>query len=443
MESLHANLTPLHAAGRTRGMPVPSETERLAEVSPVLLASADADLRFEFVNGAWERLLGWLPEELAGRPTEILLHPEERNMVVEVFRGAREIAPAEIDFDCRMKTRDGRWRWVSWKVRFEGGRWYGAGQDTTERRIQERELAASRARLAEVQRIAGVGGFDMDVLSGLIWWSEEHYRIFGVSPETHTPTIESGMSFVHPDDAERVRQAWDSLAVSGLTDGEIEYRIIRPDGAVRDLRVTARIDYDDAGRPLRIAGTAQDVTDQRRSERALAVQQARLRALVEQVPAIVYTAGLGSDAPWDYVSPQIETLLGYSAEEWAAGRELWWDALHPDDRAQAMADEAQIAGPGDRLRSEYRLRRRDGAFVWVRDEATAIENEHGELRLQGVLLDITERKLVEAAARQKDAQLQAIIDNSPLLIWAKDRDHRYLSPTRSTTGSSGRPKAAR
>jgi PAS domain S-box-containing protein len=170
----------------------------------------------------------------------------------------------------------------------------------------------------------------------------------------------------------------------------------------------------------------------------LAKREAQLRALVEQAPAIVYTAGLGENAPWDYVSPQIETLLGYTPEEWAARPELWWEALHPDDRALALEDEQGSARPGGQLRSEYRLRRRDGSWVWVRDEATVIENEHGELRFQGVLLDITERKRAEAEARAKHAQLQAIIDNSPLMIWAKDRDYRYLFANLSTPASAPR-----
>ena len=140
---------------------------------------------------------------------------------------------------------------------------------------------------------------------------------------------------------------------------------------------------DETGAIVRLIGTAQDVTDRRLAERRLAQREAQLRALVEQVPAIVYTAGLGPDAQWDYVSPQIETLLGYTPEEWAGRRELWWDALHPDDRKAALADEEGSARPGGELRSEYRLRRRDGSWVWVRDEATVIENEHGELRFHG------------------------------------------------------------
>ena len=285
-------------SARTRA---PAEAQRLVDLSSVLLASTDAELRFVLLTGAWERVLGWRPEELAGSSAVDLVHPDDRRDLLQAVSEARASGPTEFAFDCRIATRDGRWRWMAWELRHENGRWYAAGHDTTERRQAERKLAA---------------------------------------------------------------------------------------------------------------------------------REAQLSALVEQVPAIVYTAGLGADALWDFVSPQIETLLGYSADEWIGNRDLWWDALHPDDRAGALEDEQGIAEPGGHLRSEYRLRRRDGSYIWVRDEATVIENERGELRMQGVLLDITERKQAEAEAREKHAQLQAIIDNSPMLIWAKDNEHRYLFANR-------------
>jgi PAS domain S-box-containing protein len=426
MEASRPNVTPLRTARRPRGTPVPSEAERLAELSSVLLASADADLRLVFLNGAWERVLGWLPEELAGSALIELVHDDERAHVAEAFAYARETGPAELDFDCRLATRDGRWRWLSWKVRFESGRWYGAGQDTTERRAQERELTAVRERLAEAQRIAGIGSFDVDLATGRVWWSDHHYAIYGLDPARFEPTMDGIMAFIHPDDREAVAHGHSQMIAGAVSEGSQELRIVRLDGEQRLLRGEARAVRDESGKVTRVVGTAQDITEHRQAERAVAAREAQLRALVEQVPAIVYTAGFGTDAEWDYVSPQIESMLGYSAEEWRASRNLWWGSIHPEDRAQVLNDEGDVAEPGGRLRSEYRLRHRDGSWLWVRDEATTIQNEHGELRFQGVLLDITERKRAEAAVRDTHAQLQAIIDASPLVIWAKDAEGRRL-----------------
>jgi PAS domain S-box-containing protein len=420
MEPTRANVTPLRGVGSPRGGVLPSEAERLTEASSVLLASADNDLRLIFLNRAWERMLGWLPEELAGSPVLELLHADDLEKTALTFTAARANGLAEIDLEVRVATRHGQWRWIAWNFRFEGGRWYGAGQDTTERRVQERELATGQGRLSEVQRIAGIGGFDVDLVHGRTWWSDEHYRIYGVAPDTYQPTVEGSLEFVHPDDAERVRSGWRALSTEGETEGEIEYRIVRRDGAVREVAVHAKVTGDEAGVAIRLAGTVQDVTERRRAERALSAEQAKLRALVEQVPAIVYTAGLGAEALWDYVSPQIEILLGYTAEEWASNPKRWWNSLHPDDRERVLQDEEEAAEPGGRLHSEYRLRRRDGDWIWVRDEATVIENEDGELRFQGVLLDMGAAKRAEEALGRSEAKYRDLVQTSHDLIWSID-----------------------
>jgi PAS domain S-box-containing protein len=393
--------------------PAIPEAERIASLSPALLASADEDLRLIHLNGAWERALGWQPEDLAGSRIVDLLHPEDRYVLLQA-RGPD--GDEEASFECRMSARDGRWRWMTMMLRWEDERWYCAARDTTER----------HERHAEAQRVAGLGSFDMDVSTGAMWWSDHLYAIYGLNRDGFEPTLEAVTALIHPEDRAKVSAAYARVLDGVVEEQALDVRIRRPDGQVRELHSRSRPVLDETGAIVRVVGTAQDVTERRLAERRLAEREAQLRALVEQVPAIVYTAGLGPDAPWDYVSPQIETLLGYTQEEWAARRDLWWEALHPDDRGPALEDEQVSARPGGQLRSEYRLRRRDGGWVWVRDEATVIENEHGELRFQGVLLDITERKRAEAEARAKHAQLQAIIDNSPLMIWAKDREFRYL-----------------
>jgi PAS domain S-box-containing protein len=392
---------------------VPSEAERIANLSPVLLASADDDLRFIHLTGPWERTLGWQPEDLAGSRIVDLVHAEDRHLLVDV---PSRNGSTELSLECRMGTRDGRWRWMTMVLRWEDGRCYWAARDTTER----------HERLTEAQRVAGLGSFDMDVSTGAMWWSDQLYAIYGLDAASFEPTLDAVMELIDPEDRATVSAAYARVLEGVIEEHSVDVRIRRSDGEIRELHSRSRPVLDETGAIVRMVGTAQDVTERRLAERRLAEREAQLRALVEQVPAIVYTAGLGENAPWDYVSPQIETLLGYTPEEWTSRPELWWDGLHPDDRGAALEDEQESARPGGQLRSEYRLRRRDGRWVWVRDEATVIENEHGELRFQGVLLDITERKRAEAEARAKHAQLQAIIDNSPLMIWAKDREFRYL-----------------
>jgi PAS domain S-box-containing protein len=417
-------VTPLYAPAGRRREPTPAD--RLLALMPGLLVTAGLDGRVTFVSSASQRLLGWRPEDLVGQQAFEFVHEDDRSRVSACLAEAREHPGSELVVECRCPSSDGSWRWITWHIRFEDDQWYAAGHDTTHGRVAQEQLARSEARLAEAQRVAGVGSYELDMRTGELTWSDEHYRIYGLSPETFELTTESAQALVHPEDAELVRERWERTRTTTAESGTLEYRIVRPDGQVRTLLVRGRLIYDDDGTLVRIVGTSQDVTEQRAAQRALAVGSRRLRALVEQVPAIVYTAGLGADAPWDYVSPQIETMLGYSAEEWMANRSLWFSALHPDDRERVLAEESGATEPGRQVSSEYRLRTRAGDWIWVRDQMTAIEDERGELRLQGVLLDITEARAARDALADKHGQLQAIIDNSPLIVFAKDTEHRYL-----------------
>ena len=131
--------------------------------------------------------------------------------------------------------------------------------------------------------------------------------------------------------------------------------------------------------------------------------------LLQRVPVILYTADAGETGRWYYVSPQIETILGFTAEEWCADRDMWARQLHPDDAERVLADEAEFAD-GAMLSSplEYRLLHRDGHPVWLRDDALMIEGEDGVRRWHGVLSDVTSQKDAEAELALRAAQQAAV-----------------------------------
>jgi diguanylate cyclase (GGDEF)-like protein/PAS domain S-box-containing protein len=131
---------------------------------------------------------------------------------------------------------------------------------------------------------------------------------------------------------------------------------------------------------------------------ALRQSEARLRRLMENVPAVVYIAGPGEDGRWHYVSTQIEKVLGFTPAEWMEDSGLWYGQLHPDDRERVMLDEetewAEV--PSNSQAIEYRMLTKDGRVVWVSDESFLIMGEDDRpLYWSGFLLDITERKALE------------------------------------------------
>jgi PAS domain S-box-containing protein len=143
------------------------------------------------------------------------------------------------------------------------------------------------------------------------------------------------------------------------------------------------------------------------SSRALDAER-MYRTLVEQVPVVVYVAEFGQHGPWRYVSPRIESMLGFSPEEWLANPALWYDRMVPEDREGAMTDEALSREMGTPLRSEYRLRTHDGRVVWVRDEAVVVHDGAGRPSFfHGILADITPEKEAEKVAERAEVAEQA------------------------------------
>jgi PAS domain S-box-containing protein len=170
--------------------------------------------------------------------------------------------------------------------------------------------------------------------------------------------------------------------------------------------------------------------------------EAKYRSLVERIPAIVYEADFGAAGAWRYVSPKIESILGFGPEEWLADPELWFRQVHPDDRARVLEDEiASRDKGGPTLASEYRMLSRDGRVVWVRDEA-AIVRGHGNQppHFQGIMLDITERKQAEEEMRRSEARKSAILEAALDCVITIDHEGKVVefNPAAERTFGYGR-----
>ncbi len=126
----------------------------------------------------------------------------------------------------------------------------------------------------------------------------------------------------------------------------------------------------------------------------------RYRTLVERLPAITYIAELGADGPWHYVSPQVESILGFTSAEWLADPMMWMNRIHKDDREIALAAEKRFQQTHELFHAEYRMLARDGRILWIRDEAVMLDRSAGrKLLMQGVLYDITEHRRLEDQLR--------------------------------------------
>lgn len=166
--------------------------------------------------------------------------------------------------------------------------------------------------------------------------------------------------------------------------------------------------------------------------------EAQYRALVEQIPAVVFMAYLDRGIGEAYVSPQIEAALGFKQEEWLEDPVRWYQQIHPDDKQRWSVEAAEMFVSGQPLRSSYRVMARDGRVIWFHCEAKMIRREDGQpWFIHGVAFDITDLKHTEAALQEERNLVSAILDTVDALVAVLDRAGRIIRFNRACEQTSG------
>jgi PAS domain S-box-containing protein len=166
--------------------------------------------------------------------------------------------------------------------------------------------------------------------------------------------------------------------------------------------------------------------------------EAKYRALLEQIPAVVFMAYLDRGVSEAYVSPEIEASLGYSREEWLEDPVRWYDRIHPDDKQRWSIEAAGMFLSGKPLRSSYRVMARDGSVVWFRCDARMVRRPDGSpWFVHGVAFDISDLKDTERALQQERNVVSAILDTVGALVTVLDPEGRIVRFNRACELTTG------
>jgi PAS domain S-box-containing protein len=247
--------------------------QALTENSPALMALKDLEGRYRFVNARFLERHAVTREQVIGR-TDAEIFPRRQALAMSAHDADVIARRQTVQFEDRSPQAGGGER-VAVVSKFPvidgGGALAGVGvtaADITDRRLTEQALREQRALLAEAQRVAGLGSWEWDPASGRMLWSDELYRIHGLSPESFRPSFEAYLERVHPED----RPQSGAMMARALMEGRgftLQERIVRPDGEVRYLRSHGEVVRGARDKPLKILGACLDVTEQRHSETAL------------------------------------------------------------------------------------------------------------------------------------------------------------------------------
>jgi PAS domain S-box-containing protein len=404
----------------------------LAETLSSFIALIQGD-RLIYVNPAGCALLGRPGEFFVGRRLWDVIHPDDRQAAI--VRG-------EAHPDCdrraglpgagsagllveRFVHADGRTVWMECSldvIRFEGQpTTLVTGHDVTERMRAEEELRRSEANLAEAQRIAQVGSWEWDMSTDRVRWSEELFRIFGLDPARVEASYELFLSRLHPDDRAMISAAGERAATDG-NPFECELRMIRPDGEVRTLWTSGRVDVDGSGRAIRMYGAVQDVTDRHRARDALEQSEERFRLAFHH--AAIGKAIITPDGRILQANPAACRMLGYAEAEILRLRTS--DITHPADVAETDGLVLRLLeGPQVSAAIEKRFLRKDGCIVWALLTATLVRDPAGNpLYFLAEVEDVTERKRAEEALRESEERFRNLCTQAPVMLMSFDPDGR-------------------
>ena len=279
--------------------------------------------------------------------------------------------------------------------------------DITERKRAEEALRDSEQGLAAAQRIAHIGSWRWDVRTDTARWSAETFRIFGLPPgqlENHRQVF---LNLIHPADRMRVDRALTD-ALNGTREYNLDYRIQRADGVEKVIHGQAEVLKDPAGNPVGMQGINFDITERKRAEAALQQSEERFRSLFENA-----TVGIYRTTPTGQIlvaNPALVKMLGYKSLDELIRRNLEEQGFEPAYPRQLfherMAKEEEVRG------LEAIWSKQDGSAIFVRESARAIRGEGEEiLYYDGIVEDITERKLAEEMLQESEERFRQLAEN--------------------------------
>ena len=393
---------------------------------PEIITRFDRQLRHLYVSPGIQKYTGISAEDFEGKTNEELGMPpdqakvwkEQLNHVFETgMRGSHEFEFSH-DNQRYVFTRlivpefgpDGKVETVMSIV-----------HDITQRKLAETALRESEAFLKESQRIGSLGTYVTDFAIGRWSSSEVLDQILGIGP-AYDHSVAGWAALIHPDDRALMVEYLEQEVFSQRQPFDKEYRIVRHnDQAERWVKGLGRMEFDAQGRPVKMIGTIQDITERKQADAALRQSEERYKALFNRsLDCVFLTDFAGNFLDANQASLN---LLGFQHEDLSS---LTFASLLTEDQlpsAFQTIEEIKATGHQQRL-TEYRVRCKDGRQVYVETQSSLIHRDGKPFAIQGIARDISERKEAEKALRASEARYRQLHETMRDAFGIVDMDGR-------------------
>ncbi|WP_440945287.1 PAS domain S-box protein [Methanosarcina sp. T3] len=418
-----------------------SYNRSLIEASLDPLVTIGRDGKITDVNGATELITGYHRKELIGTDfSDYFTEPEKARAGYQQVFTHGEVR----DYPLEIQHKDGFITPVLYNASVyedENGEVIGvfaAARDITERKKAEKALRKAHEnleekvkertaeleeaynslmekekRLSEAQKIAHIGNWEWDIETDEAYWSEEMYRIFGLSPQESAPLYDEFLSYVHPDDREDMDNAHKNV-LSGKS-FNIEFRIVLTNEEERTVHMQSRVIFNEKNLPVRLKGIVQDITERKEAEEKIRI----LADVVESSNDAIVTESLeGIVTSWNKGAEQI---YGYPAEE-ILGKNV--SIIEPDNLRGEVNQFIGKIKQGEKIKNYETLRlKKDGATINVSLTISPVFDSYGKLvAISAITRDITESKQAEEALRESEARLRRFYESNILGVFYYNLD---------------------
>ncbi|MDJ0719782.1 MAG: PAS domain S-box protein [Prochloraceae cyanobacterium] len=383
----------------------------LLEIMPQIVWVAKPNGEIIYFNRCWHEYTGLAATQSTRKQFFQTIHREDRDRFIWEWEEARK---KQLEYQTKLSLRgaEGSYRPFSLLVKpildenNKLDRWVGIFTEIGE--PQKQKLEAKLQNVEERWQLAlegiGDGIFDWNIMTGECFLSEALKGMLGYEDREIANTYEGWRSLLHPEDIDRVEKELQRHLEGSIPQYEIQYRLRCNDGSYKWILARGKVKWDETGKAIRMVGSHCDISDRKIAEALLKKSEQKYRLLAENSTDLISIQTL--EKIYQYVSPACRNLLGYEAEE-LVGKSTY-QFFHPDDAAALRKTYQTVGKLPDKITHRYRLRHRDGNYIWVEaTDRTIYSNDSKTIeKIISTARDISDRVRVEEEVIELNLELE-------------------------------------